>query len=449
MFKLTNALLVLVLTLTIYGCSSEPKITELALTADPQVELDRVNQNIKHAEQNQVDVLSPKNFEAAKESWNKAVKARSNNSAQKDILHQIAVSQAYLDKANTVADVSHQILKGPIAARQDALTAMANLNFPKEMAIADDSFKNLTKQIENNDTSGAESKSTGIESKYRDIEINSIKKEKLGAAQATLDQAIKEGAKKLTPETLTLTEKQLAQDEATIMSDRHNTVAVNNASMNSVAAAQRLIKMVRNAKNSTAKKPEDLAKQIEKNENAALNSENELNKTEQELAKSEHKLDSVTLQNQKLESEDVLNKKFEAARAEFTKDEADVYKQGNTILLRLKGLSFENNKSVIGSKNFSLLAKVQKVVSNIGPSQITIEGHTDSVGAKSINKELSNKRAESVQSYLIANKNIAAGKISAVGLGDLKPISTNKTAIGRAQNRRVDVIIQAEPTLIK
>lgn len=114
-------------------------------------------------------------------------------------------------------------------------------------------------------------------------------------------------------------------------------------------------------------------------------------------------------------------------------------------MLRLKGLSFKKSKSGIGSENFPLLAKVQKIISEIGPSQIAIEGHTDSLGEKKLNDDLSVQRALAVQSYLVENKNVAPDKITATGFGYAKPIATNKTAKGRAQNRRVDVIITAEP----
>jgi outer membrane protein OmpA-like peptidoglycan-associated protein len=426
------------------ACSTEPQVNEFNQNTDPQVELERVDRNINQAKAHQVDVLSPQNYEHAIEAWNKAVKARSKNADQTQILHHIAVAQAYLDQAQMAANVSHQLLKGPISARLDALAARAQVHAAKNIDQADKELKDLTEQIESNNTSNAESKSAGLEIKYREIELQSIKKEKLGMAQAYMQQAIKEGAPKLTPETLVWAQKQLANDEAIITADRHNMTEVNKASANAIASAQRLIKMVRSAKNSTAKNPEDRARQLEKNELAMSSAENQLDKTQDDLEKSENKLDHAKSTNQKLESEVWLNKKFEAARREFTKDEAEVYKQGDKLLLRLKGLSFPNNKAVMGSNNFQLLAKVQKVIGDIGPSQILIEGHTDSVGSKKSNEVLSSERAKSVQSYLIANKNIAADKITAEGFGDAKPIATNKTALGRAQNRRVDVIISAE-----
>jgi outer membrane protein OmpA-like peptidoglycan-associated protein len=222
----------------------------------------------------------------------------------------------------------------------------------------------------------------------------------------------------------------------------HNTDQVNKASADAIASANRLLKMVRVAKGSTAKNPEEFALQIEKNELAAAQTESELKQTQATLEATKGKLEQVTARSEKLESKAWLDNEFEKIRGQFATDEAEVYKQGDKLLLRLKGLSFANNKAEISSSKFPLLAKVQKVINEMGPSQIEVEGHTDSTGSKKSNDEISTKRAESVKDYLIANQNVAPEKVTAKGYGDTKPITTNKTPEGRAQNRRVDVIIE-------
>ena len=76
-----------------------------------------------------------------------------------------------------------------------------------------------------------------------------------------------------------------------------------------------------------------------------------------------------------------------------------------------------------------------------------IEGHTDSVGGKAINDKLSQNRANAVKEYLQTNGggiSAESSKIEAVGYGYQKPLATNKTADGRAQNRRVDIVIKPD-----
>ena len=70
---------------------------------------------------------------------------------------------------------------------------------------------------------------------------------------------------------------------------------------------------------------------------------------------------------------------------------------------------------------------------------IAIEGGTDSVGSPEYNYDLSQRRANSVIQYLATKYNVPAHKIYVIGLGKDKPVDSNKTAAGRADNRRVDV----------
>ena len=70
---------------------------------------------------------------------------------------------------------------------------------------------------------------------------------------------------------------------------------------------------------------------------------------------------------------------------------------------------------------------------------IALEGSTDSVGSSEYNYDLSQRRANSVIQYLASKYNVPAHKIYVIGLGKDKPVESNKTATGRADNRRVDV----------
>ncbi len=73
--------------------------------------------------------------------------------------------------------------------------------------------------------------------------------------------------------------------------------------------------------------------------------------------------------------------------------------------------------------------------------KVVIEGHTDSVGSEETNQRLSKERAEAVRDYLIS-QGVSAEQLSAVGKGESEPIATNDTPEGRANNRRVELVIQ-------
>lgn len=103
-------------------------------------------------------------------------------------------------------------------------------------------------------------------------------------------------------------------------------------------------------------------------------------------------------------------------------------------------MAFPSGGSTLSSRNFAQLLKVQEVIKDLGNSYVTVEGHTDTVGSEKSNQILSVERAQSIGDYLAAN-GLNSEDISTVGFGDSKPIAPNKSKDGRAQNRRVDVIV--------
>lgn len=80
----------------------------------------------------------------------------------------------------------------------------------------------------------------------------------------------------------------------------------------------------------------------------------------------------------------------------------------------------------------------QKILDTQGDESITLVGHTDSIGAEAYNMGLGQRRADAVKKYL-AGKGVNADRMSTTSMGETQPIATNKTAEGRAQNRRVEL----------
>ena len=107
---------------------------------------------------------------------------------------------------------------------------------------------------------------------------------------------------------------------------------------------------------------------------------------------------------------------------------------------------FETAKDKILSESFPILDEVAKVLNanpNIGA--IDIEGHTDDRGKYDYNKDLSQRRAASVRTYLIS-KGVDGDRLQAIGYGPDRPIDTNDTPEGRARNRRVEFTIRGVST---
>jgi outer membrane protein OmpA-like peptidoglycan-associated protein len=89
------------------------------------------------------------------------------------------------------------------------------------------------------------------------------------------------------------------------------------------------------------------------------------------------------------------------------------------------------------------LDDVAKALKDQGYKKLVVEGHTDSRGSDKDNQDLSQKRADSVRSHLVS-RGIEADKITAVGIGEARPVADNASEEGRANNRRVEIIVTPE-----
>lgn len=144
---------------------------------------------------------------------------------------------------------------------------------------------------------------------------------------------------------------------------------------------------------------------------------------------------------EKLARERKFNELYNQVQSLFTSDEAECYKQGLQMVVRLRAMSFPVGQAIILPENYPLLSKIQRAIRTFADPSVTIEGHTDSTGSLDLNNHLSQKRAEAVREYLLANGVITKDKITAIGYGPSRPLAPNTTAEGRAQNRRIDVVI--------
>lgn len=106
---------------------------------------------------------------------------------------------------------------------------------------------------------------------------------------------------------------------------------------------------------------------------------------------------------------------------------------------RVYGILFDLDSATIRPESKPVLDEVLGVLQGEPGWKVLIEGHTDSSGGDAHNLELSQKRAESVKAYLVAG-GIDAGRLRTKGFGEGKPVADNATELGRAQNRRVELV---------
>lgn len=117
----------------------------------------------------------------------------------------------------------------------------------------------------------------------------------------------------------------------------------------------------------------------------------------------------------------------------------DVYRQGDELVLRMpSGITFPVDRYDIQPQFQSTLNQVAQTLASYDQTYIDVLGHTDSTGSDAYNQSLSERRAQSVASYLSA-RGVARARIGTRGFGEAQPIASNETEEGRAQNRRVEV----------
>jgi len=125
----------------------------------------------------------------------------------------------------------------------------------------------------------------------------------------------------------------------------------------------------------------------------------------------------------------------ELARIAATKREP----RGFVVTLS-SGVFFDVGKSTLKKGAQATLNRIAEQLKLNPDIKVVVEGHTDSTGTAEKNQQLSEKRAQAVRDFLV-NAGVPADRVTAVGRGEDQPIATNKTAAGRQQNRRVELVI--------
>ena len=118
-----------------------------------------------------------------------------------------------------------------------------------------------------------------------------------------------------------------------------------------------------------------------------------------------------------------------------------VSREGNHIKLTMpNAVTFATNSATLSSVAMDSLNRAAETLVQYPETTITIAGHTDSTGNDAINEPLSNQRASSVANYLV-QRGVSGSRVSTIGYGSRQPIASNSTEAGRAQNRRVEILI--------
>jgi outer membrane protein OmpA-like peptidoglycan-associated protein len=169
----------------------------------------------------------------------------------------------------------------------------------------------------------------------------------------------------------------------------------------------------------------------------------QLRKAQSELASTKGHLEKTAdeLQREKIARAEA-DKKLAQAMADLQKIAA-VKQESRGMVITLSGsVLFASNESTLLPAAMVKLNEVADALIKGNPdANITVEGHTDSQGQRQYNMDLGEKRAKAVRDQLVS-RGVAQDRIKAVGVGPDRPVADNKTAEGRANNRRVEIIVE-------
>ncbi len=138
------------------------------------------------------------------------------------------------------------------------------------------------------------------------------------------------------------------------------------------------------------------------------------------------------------EEDKCINEKGPASNFGCPVISEEIIKKVNTAA---QNIFFVTGSSKLLAKSFPKLNDVVKILTDNPTYKVQIDGHTDEVGKDDYNQTLSEQRAASVKAYFVS-KGIAEGRLSSAGYGETKPVADNKTAAGRAKNRRVEMALR-------
>jgi outer membrane protein OmpA-like peptidoglycan-associated protein len=134
-----------------------------------------------------------------------------------------------------------------------------------------------------------------------------------------------------------------------------------------------------------------------------------------------------------------MDKQEAELRAELEGTGVSVTRNGDNITLNMPGnVTFATDSSDLSPAFFDVLNSVGKVLAEFEQTVVEVAGHTDSTGSNAYNQSLSERRANSVSTYL-SGQGVIAQRLITLGMGETRPVADNSSTSGRQTNRRVEI----------
>ena len=191
------------------------------------------------------------------------------------------------------------------------------------------------------------------------------------------------------------------------------------------------------ARNAASERANEAARRANEAEEKARLAEMKANEQAAARQQAELKVGSAT------QEADRARQERDAARARMREALNAVVETRETargLIINLPDILFDTGKSTLKIEAREKLSKVCGILTVVNGYNLSIEGHTDSVGSDEFNQKLSENRAQSVMTYL-TSCGIAQTMVASKGLGESQPIAPNETSDGKQKNRRVEIVV--------
>ncbi len=429
--------------MAIESCSTIPK-AEIASDANPTAEVLSLNKSIQEGYANQYDILANDDFTKAVEYDEDAKNNLNKGKSNENILDLVSSGKGYFIEAKNKSNSRRPSVERILKARSAALAAgIRNAEQEEKLKEVD---QQLRSNSDNFNTKLSENEFLKFENDYYSLELLSIQNRELNSIRNLISSAKNKNAVKYAPKTYLQAETDFKNAENAIKNAPYDRATYQSSVDKAQASANYLFSITSRINTSNPRMNEETALQVVKQDKEPSYLQTALNTEEASKRNLEKTLTEKEIVLSQLQSKQQRQEAIASAQNEFTEDEAEVFQQGDKVLIRLKKINFPSGSAKIPSASDALLSKVMSTIDRLNPDEIKVEGHTDTTGSPRKNIELSQLRAMEIANYL-KNDPKSTAKIEAVGRGYEKPIATNKTAIGRAQNRRVDIIITPKSSI--
>ncbi len=443
----------------------------------------------KAARAAQAQLLAPRSYEKAMKYYTSAQSKFDRGKNLDSIRSDLNDATQYFKKARSESQVASKELGPLIKTRDDAVKVDAAKHAPDLWNRAEDNFTKAMIELERGSSEPAKQRAQEADKYYRDAELASIKATYLNATRQLIAKAEKEKVEKYAPRTLQKSKNLLQKAEQALIQNRYDTDLPRSLAQQAEYEAKHAMFLAGTIREARAQKltheqlilewerplvqiaaAADMKAEFDKGYQKPTDKvvlyiddqqvqaqrlgqdvndlQGEITHLHGQVAQMRRQLGGVAEErvvlSEQLESQMRARQQVEKVERLFTRNEARVLRESSDVIIRLVGLSFDVGQANIDPKNFQLLTKVQNAIRTFPNSKLVVEGHTDSYGSDTANYALSQRRAEAVKAYIVANMHIDSTMVSAVGYGETRPIANNETTEGRAKNRRIDLVIRGQ-----